>query len=77
MLESLAVKLRNERVRWFTDNQNVVMILLYGSKQPALQKEPFDIFALSTKNQVRIDVEPEWIPRDKNEQADYLSCLVD
>ena len=75
VLESLAVKLKNERVRWFTDNQNVARILLYGSKQPALQKEAFDMFALSTKNQIRI--EPEWIPREKNQQADYLSHLID
>ena len=42
VLESLAVKLKNKRVRRFTDNQNVARILLYGSKQPALQKEAFD-----------------------------------
>ena len=75
VLESLAVKLKNERVRWFTDNQTVARILSYGIKQPALQRKAFDIFALSTQTQIR--TEPECIPREKNQQADYWSHLVD
>ena len=31
VLMSFEVQLQNERVRWFTDNQNVVRIVLYGS----------------------------------------------
>ena len=33
VLESLVDKLAGERIRWFTDNKNVVSILLYGSKK--------------------------------------------
>ena len=75
VLESLANKLLNQRVRWFTDNQNVVRILTVGSRKPVLQKEAMAIFRLSVSSQVRI--EPEWIPREANQQADLLSRIVD
>ena len=39
VLESLAVKLRNERVCWFTDNQNVARIITTSSKNSNLQAE--------------------------------------
>ena len=35
VLESFGPKLQNERVRWFTDNQNVVRIVLGGSYSTA------------------------------------------
>ena len=38
VLESLLPKLKNERIRWFSDNQNVVRILEVGSKNPPLQR---------------------------------------
>ena len=75
VLESLVSKLANERVRWFTDNQNVARIMAVGSKSALLQKEAFAIFSCSIANKIRI--EPEWIPRDGNQQADYLSRIVD
>ena len=43
-LESFQSKLENERVRWFTDNQNVVRIIQHGSRIPALQAEALTIF---------------------------------
>ena len=36
VLQALAPKLQNERLRWLTDNQNVVRIVLHGSKKPLL-----------------------------------------
>ena len=75
VLESFQTKLRNERVRWFTDNQNVVRIVQHGSSKPALQAEALGIFSLCVNNYIRI--EPEWIPREQNELADYYSRLVD
>ena len=73
ILESLVPKLQNERVRWFTDNQNVAHILAVGSKKPSLQTEVLAIFATAMSNQVRI--EAEWIPRDLNQKADYISRI--
>ena len=75
VLESLADKLHNQRIRWFSDNQNVVRILLVGSRNPMLQKEALAIFNTSVVHQVRI--EPEWIPRESNQQADYISRIID
>ena len=75
VLESLVTKLRNQRVRWFTDNQNVSRIITTGSKKPQLQAEALAIYSASVANNIRI--EPEWIPRAENELADYLSCITD
>ena len=75
VLESLIGKLHDHRVRWFTDNQNVVKIISNGSKNPSLQKETLAIFSFSMANSVHID--PEWIPRSENQKADFLSKLTD
>ena len=75
VLESVNKHLANQRVRWFTDNQNVVRILQVGSKKPNLQEEALKVFALAIRHQIRID--PEWIPRKENEMADYLSRIID
>ena len=37
IFESVAHHLANHRVRWFTDNQNIVRIISVGSRVPALQ----------------------------------------
>ena len=50
-------------------------ILTVGSKKPELQEEVLAIFSISLARHIHI--EPEWIPRGKNETADYLSRLVD
>ena len=75
VLEALESKLSNERVRWFTDNQNVVRILQVGSRKPDLQAEALAIFSISLAQHIHI--EPEWVPRRDNEVADYLSRIVD
>ena len=75
MLEEFGPKLKNYRVCWFTDNQNVVRIVLYGSTKPILQEEALAIFAIGVNNQIRLEL--EWIPREENEFADYLSRIID
>ena len=75
VLEAFQARLENERVRWFTDNQNVVRIVQYGSRQPALQAEALKIFSACVRHHIHI--EPEWIPREQNELADYYSRMVD
>ena len=76
VLEAMAVKLKNCRVRWFTDNQNVARIMSTGSRKPPLQSLALAVFTLAVKYQSEIRLEPEWIPRELNEK-DYLSCIVD
>ena len=75
ILESFYGQLENERIRWFTDNQNVVRIVLHGSKKPLLQQEALAIFATCMKGKIKL--EPEWIPREENLWADYLSRMID
>lgn len=75
VLESLASKLRNQRVRWFTDNQSVTRILTTGSREPALQQEALAIFNVAISSHIWI--EPEWIPREANQQADFISHIID
>jgi len=75
VLESLASMLLSQRVRWFTDNQNKARILTVKSHKPALQQEAVAIFWLSVSSKIRI--EPEWTPREVNQQADFLSRIVD
>ena len=53
----------------------MVRILQTGSKKPALQEEALAIFTAAVQGRIRI--EPEWIPRSQNEQADWLSRIVD
>ena len=44
------------------DNQNVVRIVQYDSKNSTLQVEALAIFAMYVTNCIHI--EPEWIPRE-------------
>jgi len=75
VLQSFQGKLGNERVCWFTDNQNVVRIVQHGSPKTSLQAEALEIFSVCVDNKIRL--EPEWIPREQNELADYYSRIID
>ena len=74
-LEAVAHHLASHRVRWFTDNQNVVRIIQVGSRKGKLQQEAIKIFNMALRH--GIILEPEWIPRGENLFADYLSRIVD
>ena len=60
---SLGQKMLNARVRWFSDNQNVVCILEVGSGKEELQQEVVKVFNLLV--QYQINLEPSWT-RGKN-----------
>eukprot|EP00731_Ephydatia_muelleri_P008531 Em0004g869a len=75
VLNSIATKLCNTRVRWFSDNQNVIRILQVGSRKPNLQEQALKVFETCIIHQIRL--EPEWIPRAQNELADFISRIVD
>ena len=57
VLEALKSNLSNERVRWFTDNQNVVRILSVGSRKPDLQAEALAVFSISLSHHLHIEPE--------------------
>ena len=75
VLESVASKLCGMHVRWFTDNQNVVRILQVGSSKPHLQVEALRVFKSCVVHNIKL--EPEWVPRDENQLADYFSRIID
>ena len=75
VLKSFQSKLKHERVRWFTDNQNVVRIVQYGSTKPSLQAEALGIVSLCVQGNIHLEL--EWIPREQNKLADYYSRVVD
>ena len=75
VLESFAPKLAGLCVKWFTDDQNVARIIGIGSPKLLLQEEARRIFHICVSH--GISIEPEWLPRASNEQADFLSHIVD
>jgi hypothetical protein len=74
-LLSFKKKLINKSVKWFTDNQSCVHILQSGSMKPDLQEIAYDIFLFCRKHNTSINI--QWVPRDKNQKADYLSKIID
>ena len=75
VLASIAHKLANNNVKWFTDNMNVAHIIVVGSRNSKLQALALEVFKVARKHNIRL--EPEWIPREDNVRADYLSRIVD
>ena len=73
ILSSMAHILTGHKVQWYTDNQNRTCIVNRGSAKPDLQTLAEQIVDLY--NNHRLSVIPVWVPRDKNQLADYLSKL--
>ena len=74
-LESFAKYVMSQTVAWFTDNQNVVSIIEKESKKSDLQEIALKIFDRCALN--AISLEPQWIPRDLNYDADQISRIID
>ena len=75
VFESLIGFLEGSRIKWMTDNQNVVNIIKKGSMKEELQDIAVKVFQLTLQRAVRLEI--EWIPRTENEKADFLSKLID
>ena len=75
VLQSFAPKLAGLCVKWHTDNQNVARFIGVGSRKSGLPSEAKRIFEVCVHH--GISIEPERVPRYSNEQADYLSGIVD
>ena len=72
VLQAVVDRLNNSCIHWFTDNQNVVRILTAG--RLFAKRSLTDICTLMNR---AIHIEPEWIPREQNEIANYISRIVD
>ena len=75
VLEFIAAEVMYARVRWFMDNIYVLGILHVASMKHDLQQEVIKVFNLTIQHQS--DLEPNWIPHEKNQYAKYLSHIVD
>lgn len=64
-----------QRVRCFTDNQNVVRIVQVGSMVKELHDIALDVFLLTSQRNIQLDV--NWLPREQNSQADFVSKIID
>jgi len=69
-LHSFKSELQNKRVKWHTDNQNCINIINKGSTTKHLQYLAYDIFLICSN--VRITLNPIWIPRSENCKADFI-----
>ena len=49
--------------------------MLHGSRKPTLQEEALAIFSIELQHQIQLEL--EWIPREENKFANYLSRLCD
>ena len=50
-------------------------ILQVGSRKPHLQEQAMKVFETCISYQIRL--EPEWLPHEENELADFVSRIVD
>lgn len=74
-LRSFAPVLEGSHVKWFTDNQAAAKIVEVGSMKFELHKMARRIFEICISSGIYLEV--QWIPRDQNQQADYVSRLLD
>ena len=74
-IQSLKNDLSGKFVKIYTDNQNVLSIVNKGSMKPELQDITLHIPHMCISNNIVLEM--EWIPRDDNSYADYLSKLFE
>ena len=75
VLIALKCDLKDRRIKWFTDNQNVVKIKEKGSMQHELQQISLDLYSVCSRHNISMEI--EWIPRTENDRADFISRLID
>ena len=75
VLHSFINLIEGKVIKHRTDCQNVVRILNSGSKKFDLQNLVCDIFNLCIKHDIQLH--SEWIPRNENWNADFISKDVD
>ena len=74
-LQSFASVLKGSHVKWFTDSQAAAKIVEVGSMKLGLHKMARRIFDICIRSGIHLEV--QWIPRTSNQQADYVSRLID
>ena len=67
--------LSSSHIKWYTDNQATAKIVEVGSMKLELHTIALRIFKICYKHSIHLDI--EWVPRDRNTRADFISKLVD
>jgi len=67
--------LERSHVNWFTDRQVAAKIVELGSMKLGLHKMARRISDICIRPGIHLEV--QWIPRTSNQQADYISRLID
>ena len=65
----------DSRIKWYTDNQVTTKIVEVGSMKLTLQTLAYKIFSYCLAH--NIDLHIQWIPKELNTQADFISKLRD
>ena len=65
----------NKRIKWYTDNANVVKIANHGSMVMDLQRLAIEVYNVTVDYNFELVL--EWIPREQNMLADKLSKDID
>ena len=74
-LEDFGANLFDSRIKWYTDNQATAKIVEVGSMKLTLQTLAYQFFSYCLAH--NIDLHIQWIPRELNTQADFISKLRD
>jgi len=74
-LKSFSPFLHSKTVFWNTDNQAASIIVEKGSRINELQKIALNIFEISLSNLIKLKI--NWIPREENTTADFISKIID
>ena len=74
-LQAFAPVLKGSHVKWFTGNQAAVKIVDVDSMRLELHRMERSIFNIYIQSGIFLEV--QWIPRTLNQQADYISRLLD
>ena len=71
VFNSVVESMEGRTVRWFTGSRNVVQILKVGSSKFKLQDGAMTVVSRCQERDVTLSA--EWVCRDQNVQADFLS----
>ena len=74
-LKSFAPVLKGSHVKWYTDSQAAAKVVEVGSMKLDLHRIARSIFSICIQSGIHLEV--QWIPRTLNQQADYISRLID
>ncbi|XP_069104365.1 LOW QUALITY PROTEIN: uncharacterized protein [Argopecten irradians] len=75
VLNSTLDKVKGHSVRLFMDNKSACTIARVGSSKPYLQKVAMDMLRLTSE--YSITMQTQWVPRNNNKTADFLSRCSD